>query len=141
MDGPTPVSAFLHAASMITAGVFLFFFFPILVLNYYIIIFSIFSTIFFSLTALIYFDLKKIIASSTGSQMGYILFFLFFGLIYSGLLLFTFHAIFKSLLFFLAGFLISESFNFQDIRFLKTGFLLIFFVIICLFSLVGLFFF
>ena len=141
MEGPTPVSAFLHAASMITAGVYFFFIIPIYYLNMFFIFFALFTTLFFSLNAFIFFDLKKIIASSTGSQLGYIYFFLSFNLIFCGLLLFTFHSFFKSLLFFIAGFIISIFFNFQDLRILNNSFFFFFISILCFFSLIGLFFF
>ena len=78
MEGPTPVSAFLHAASMITAGVYFFFILPLLFYNYIFIFFGFFTTLFFSLNAFNFFDVKRIIASSTGSQLGYIFFFFLF---------------------------------------------------------------
>ena len=141
MEGPTPVSAFLHAASMITAGVFFFFMFPIFYNNYYFIIFSFFTTLFFSLNAFNFFDVKRIIASSTGSQLGYIYFFLSFNLVFCGLILFTFHAVFKCLLFFIAGFIVSVFFNFQDLRLFKNNFFILLITLFCFFSLIGLFFF
>jgi len=141
MEGPTPVSAFLHAASMITAGVYFFFVFPLGIYYFFIFYFAIFTTLFFSLNAFFFFDLKKITAASTGSQMGYIFFFLSFSLYYPGILLFSCHAIFKSFLFFLAGFFIILNFNFQDIRILINNFLMCFMLFLCFFSLFGLFFF
>ena len=124
MEGPTPVSAFLHAASMITAGIYLFFSFPLFSLNFIVLFFSIFTSLFFSFNAFYYFDFKKIVASSTGSQIGYIFFFFSFGLIYCGLLLLTFHAIFKSFLFFLVGFVVSLFYNSQDLRLIFNNFIL-----------------
>ena len=141
MEGPTPVSAFLHAASMITAGVYFFFILPLLFYNYIFIFFGFFTTLFFSLNAFNFFDVKRIIASSTGSQLGYIFFFFSFNLFYCGLLLFTFHAVFKSLLFFLAGFIISLFYNYQDLRFFSFNIITLIFFFFCFFSLVGLFFF
>tara|TARA_B110000977_G_scaffold119230_1_gene153703 strand:- start:366 stop:848 length:483 start_codon:yes stop_codon:yes gene_type:complete len=141
MEGPTPVSAFLHAASMITAGIFLFYCFPFYSFYFFFIFISFFSVIFFSFNALLFFDLKRIVASSTGSQIGYIFFFSCLNLYFFSLLLFTFHAIFKSFLFFISGFLVSLFFNYQDLRVLSFNFLLNLFVIVCLLSLIGLFFF
>ena len=141
MEGPTPVSAFLHAASMITAGVYFFFVFSFFSLSNFFIIFSIFTTFFFSLNAFNFFDLKRIVASSTGSQLGYIYFFLSLNLLYCGLLLFSFHAIFKSFLFFIAGYVISLSFNSQDLRVVFIEFFNFLFLSLCFFGLIGLFFF
>ena len=141
MEGPTPVSAFLHAASMITAGVYFLFIFPLFLLNFKFIILCLFSTIFFSLNAYIFFDLKKIIASSTGSQLGYIIFFLSINLNVCGILLFSFHAIFKCILFFIAGFIISMFYNYQDLRYLKFNFFLLLITILCFLALIGIFFF
>jgi len=141
MEGPTPVSAFLHAASMITAGVYFFFIFPLFLLNLKFIYLCFFSTIFFSLNAYIFFDMKKIIASSTGSQLGYIIFFFSINLNICGILLFTFHAIFKSILFFIAGFIISLFYNYQDLRYIKFNFPLFLITIVCFLALLGLFFF
>lgn len=141
MEGPTPVSAFLHAASMITAGVYFFFMIPVLYYNFLFILFGVFTTIFFSLNAFNFFDIKRIIASSTGSQLGYIYFFLTFNLIFCGLLLFTFHSFFKSILFFVAGFIISIFFNYQDLRLFKNNFFIFIITLICFFSLIGIFFF
>ena len=141
MEGPTPVSAFLHAASMITAGVYFLFIFPLFLLNFKFIILCLFSTIFFSLNAYIFFDLKKIIASSTGSQLGYIIFFLSINLNVCCILLFSFHAIFKCILFFIAGFIISMFYNYQDLRYLKFNFFLLLITILCFLALIGIFFF
>ena len=141
MEGPTPVSAFLHAASMITAGVYLFFIFPLFKTSNFFFWLSLISVIFFSVNAYIFFDLKKIIASSTGSQVGYVLFFLSVNLSLCGLKLLTFHAIFKALLFFIAGFIVSKFYNFQDIRNLKLNYFLVLISGLCFLALLGLFFF
>lgn len=141
MEGPTPVSAFLHAASMITAGVYFFFIIPIFYLKFFFIFLGLFTTIFFSLNAFNFFDIKRIIASSTGSQLGYVYFFFSFNLFFCGLLLFTFHAIFKSILFFIAGFIISLFFNYQDLRMFFNNFFIFLITLFCFLSLIGLFFF
>ena len=140
MEGPTPVSAFLHAAWMITAGVYLFFVFPFFI-NSFLFIFSLFSIIFFSINAIFYFDLKKIIASWTGSQMGYIFLFFSLGFVLNGLLLFWYHAVFKSYFFFLAGFIISSRYDYQDLRSQTVSFIWFFFLLFCWAGLVGLFYF
>ena len=141
MEGPTPVSAFLHAASMITAGVYFFFVFSFFSFSNLFLIFSIFTTFFFSLNAFNFFDLKRIVASSTGSQLGYIYFFLSVNLLYCGILLFSFHAIFKSFLFFIVGYVVSLNLNSQDLRVVYVEFLNFILLSLCFFGLVGLFFF
>src|SRR5690349_5008234 len=79
MEGPTPVSALIHAATMVTAGVFLIsrcsylFEFSPFTLNIVILIGS--ATAFFaSTTGLFQNDMKKVIAYSTCSQLGYMIF-------------------------------------------------------------------
>ena len=139
MEGPTPVSAFLHAASMITAGVYLFLLLPFF-LSTVLWILVFFSVFFFSLFALFFFDLKRIIASSTGSQMGYIFFFLSWNFIFNGFLLLTFHALFKCLLFFLAGYAVVASLDFQDLRSVFNYASWFFFFFLCSASLLGLFY-
>lgn len=76
MEGPTPVSALLHAATMVTAGVFLiircsfFFEFSENILNL-IFLFGSITTFFSGFVALFQYDIKKVIAYSTCSQLGY----------------------------------------------------------------------
>lgn len=127
MEGPTPVSSLIHAATMVTAGIFLilrFSDFFILISNSISIIILIGSiTLFFaSSIGLTQTDIKKVIAYSTCSQLGYM--FLSCGFqnyIYSMYHLFI-HAFFKALLFLTAGYLIHLLSNEQDIR--KMGGLL-----------------
>ena len=140
MEGPTPVSAFLHAAWMITAGVYLFFVLPAYVSSS-IYLLALFWILYFSFNAIYFYDLKRIIAWWTGSQMGYIFLFLTLGFVLNGLLLFWYHAVFKSYFFFLAGFIISSLFDYQDFRWQFTSFSWFFFLFFCAVSLVGLFFF
>jgi proton-translocating NADH-quinone oxidoreductase chain L len=121
MEGPTPVSALIHSATMVCAGVILLVrFSPIIsfspdVLTFIVVIGSL--TAFFGATvASSQFDIKKIIAYSTCSQIGYM--FLACGLTYYGLSLFhlTTHAFFKSLLFLSSGVLIHSLVDEQDMR-------------------------
>ena len=108
MEGPTPVSALIHAATMVTAGVFLvvrcspIFEYSILALNIITIIGV--STAFFAATiALVQTDIKKIIAYSTCSQLGYMFFAAGVGAYNVAMFhLFT-HAFFKALLFLGSG--------------------------------------
>lgn len=121
MEGPTPVSALIHAATMVTAGVYLIIrsspllsFSPgILVL---VTVIGASTALFGASTALFQSDIKKIIAYSTCSQLGYM--FVACGLsCYSAAIfhLFT-HAFFKALLFLGAGSVIHALADEQDIR-------------------------
>lgn len=111
MEGPTPVSALLHAATMVTAGIFLVlrvspcFEYSNFIL-FFIFLFGGITSFVFSLTAVFQYDIKKIIAYSTCSQLGY----MFFSCGMSGYQIAIFHlfnhAFFKALLFLGAGIII-----------------------------------
>ena len=121
MEGPTPVSALIHAATMVTAGVFLvvrcspIYEYSELALNIITVIGM--STAFFAATiALVQTDIKKIIAYSTCSQLGYMFFATGVGAYNVAMFhLFT-HAFFKALLFLGAGSVIHSSKDEQDIE-------------------------
>ena len=121
MEGPTPVSALIHAATMVTAGVFLvvrcspIFEYSQIALNVVVLIGMI--TAFFAATvALVQNDIKKIIAYSTCSQLGYMFFAAGVGAYHVAIFhLFT-HAFFKALLFLGAGCVIHSFHEEQDIR-------------------------
>ena len=121
MEGPTPVSALIHAATMVTAGVFLvvrcspIYEYSELALNIITVIGM--STAFFAATiALVQTDIKKIIAYSTCSQLGYMFFAAGVGAYQVAMFhLFT-HAFFKALLFLGAGSVIHAFNDEQDIR-------------------------
>lgn len=121
MEGPTPVSALLHAATMVTAGVFLIircsfiFEFSSNILNLLLLIGSI-STLFAGLVAIFQYDIKRVIAYSTCSQLGYM--FIACGLSNYNLALYHLfnHAFFKALLFLSAGSLIHAFVDDQDMR-------------------------
>lgn len=124
---PTPVSALIHAATMVTAGVFILLRCSPLVtysqnaLTIIVLIGSL-TAIFAATTALVQNDLKRIIAYSTCSQLGYMVFSC--GLMNYSASLFhlTNHAFFKALLFLSAGVIIHALSEEQDIR--KMGGLL-----------------
>ena len=121
MEGPTPVSALIHAATMVTAGVFLvvrcspLFEYSIVALNVVCLIGI--TTAFFAATiALVQNDIKRIIAYSTCSQLGYMFFAAGIGAYHVAMFhLFT-HAFFKALLFLGSGSVIHSFKNEQDIR-------------------------
>jgi len=120
MEGPTPVSALIHAATMVTAGVFLvvrcspMFEYSQIALNVVAIVGMI--TAFFAATvALVQNDIKKIVAYSTCSQLGYMFFAAGIGAYHVAIFhLFT-HAFFKALLFLGAGCVIHSFKEEQDI--------------------------
>ena len=121
MEGPTPVSALIHAATMVTAGVFLvvrcspIYEYSPLILNLITIVGM--STAFFAATvALVQTDIKKIIAYSTCSQLGYMFFAAGVGAYNVAMFhLFT-HAFFKALLFLGSGSVIHAFKDEQDIN-------------------------
>ena len=121
MEGPTPVSALIHAATMVTAGIFLvarcspIFENSDLALSFIIIIGS--STAFFAATVgLVQNDIKRIIAYSTCSQLGYMFVALGVGAYQVAIFhLFT-HAFFKALLFLGSGSVIHAMSDEQDIQ-------------------------
>jgi len=121
MEGPTPVSALIHAATMVTAGVFLvvrcspIFEYSQTALN---VVASVgMLTAFFAATvALVQNDIKKIVAYSTCSQLGYMFLAAGIGAYHVAIFhLFT-HAFFKALLFLGAGCVIHSFNEEQDIR-------------------------
>ena len=121
MEGPTPVSALIHAATMVTAGVFMLarlspmFEFAPLALNAVAVIGAL--TAFFAATVgLAQNDIKRVIAYSTCSQLGYMFFAIGVGAYPAAIFhLFT-HAFFKALLFLGAGSVIHAVSDEQDMR-------------------------
>jgi NADH-quinone oxidoreductase subunit L len=121
MEGPTPVSALIHAATMVTAGVFLvvrcspIFEYSETALNFIAVI-GMITAVFAASVALVQNDIKKIIAYSTCSQLGYMFFAAGIGAYHVAIFhLFT-HAFFKALLFLGAGSVIHAFKDEQDIR-------------------------
>jgi proton-translocating NADH-quinone oxidoreductase chain L len=121
MEGPTPVSALIHAATMVTAGIFLIircsplFEYSPVILNV-IIILGALTTFFAATVGLVQNDIKKIIAYSTCSQLGYMAFVCGTSNYSVGLFHLSNHAFFKALLFLGAGSVIHSLGNEQDIR-------------------------
>lgn len=121
MEGPTPVSALIHAATMVTAGVFLvircsyiFEYSPnILVL---MAIIGSLTSIFAASAAIVQHDIKKTVAYSTCSQLGYMIFCCGLSNYPTSFYHLVNHAFFKALLFLSAGAVIHALVNEQDIR-------------------------
>jgi NADH-quinone oxidoreductase subunit L len=120
MEGPTPVSALIHAATMVTAGVYLiartFPFFELAPTAADIAAFGGLATLIIAATiALVVTDLKRIIAYSTMSQIGYMVVGVSIGAYAAGLFHLMTHAFFKALLFMAAGSVIAAMANVQNI--------------------------
>ena len=127
MEGPTPVSALIHAATMVTAGVYLlirlsFIFEFVPEFLKIILIIGAFTSFFSASIALSQMDIKKLIAYSTCSQLGYMVFSCGLSLYSLSLFHLFNHAFFKALLFLSAGSIIHSLNNEQDFR--KMGGLL-----------------
>jgi NADH-quinone oxidoreductase subunit L len=121
MEGPTPVSALIHAATMVTAGVFMVArlspLFELSPTAQAVVIFFGATTAFFAATVgLVQNDIKRIVAYSTCSQLGYMFVAMGVGAYSVGMFhLFT-HAFFKALLFLGSGSVIMAMHHEQDIR-------------------------
>src|SRR5215831_9988076 len=121
MEGPTPVSALIHAATMVTAGVFMVArlspLFELAPVAQSFVIFIGATTAFFAATVgLVQNDIKRIVAYSTCSQLGYMFVAMGVGAYSVGMFhLFT-HAFFKALLFLGSGSVILAMHHEQDIR-------------------------
>jgi proton-translocating NADH-quinone oxidoreductase chain L len=121
MEGPTPVSALIHAATMVTAGVFLLVRCSSIFVNAprvlcVVAVIGFLTCIFGAFTGTRVYDLKKMIAYSTTSHLGYM--FMACGLLANGIAVFHLlvHACFKALLFLAAGSVIHSFSNEQDVR-------------------------
>jgi NADH-ubiquinone oxidoreductase chain 5 len=124
MEGPTPVSALIHAATMVTAGVFLlirisplFELLPELLIL--IILIGSLTSFFSAVIGLTQNDFKKVIAYSTCSQLGYMITICGFSEYSLGLFHLVNHGFFKALLFLSAGSIIHALSDNQDMR--KSG--------------------
>lgn len=121
MEGPTPVSALIHAATMVTAGVFLvvrssFLYEFIPNILEFVTIIGALTAFFASTTGLLQNDLKRVIAYSTCSQLGYMVFACGLSNYSVGFFHLSNHAFFKALLFLGAGSVIHAVADEQDMR-------------------------
>ena len=121
MEGPTPVSALIHAATMVTAGVFMlarlspvFEYAPIALSV--VTFFGATTAIFAATIAITQTDIKRVIAYSTCSQLGYMFFACGVSAYSAGIFHLTTHAFFKALLFLGAGAVIHAMSDEQDMR-------------------------
>ncbi len=121
MEGPTPISALIHAATMVTAGVFMvarmspLFEMSEAALSFVLIVGA--TTAFFmGLIGLVQSDIKRVVAYSTLSQLGYMVAALGASAYAAGIFHLMTHAFFKALLFLAAGSVIIAMHHDQDIR-------------------------
>ena len=121
MEGPTPVSALIHAATMVTAGVFLIircsplFEYTSNILLFITILGSL-TAFFASTIGVVQNDIKKVIAYSTCSQLGYMVFSCGLSVYNISFFHLINHAFFKALLFLASGIIIHALNNEQDMR-------------------------
>ncbi|HET9051188.1 MAG TPA: NADH-quinone oxidoreductase subunit L, partial [Candidatus Dormibacteraeota bacterium] len=121
MEGPTPVSALIHAATMVTAGVYLIARFHVLfdmaaVAQGMVAAVGMGTAVMAGVIALSQIDIKRVIAFSTMSQIGLMIFAVGIGAYSAGIFHFVTHAFFKALLFMAAGNVIHALHDEQDIR-------------------------
>ncbi len=121
MEGPTPISALIHAATMVTAGIFMvarmspLFEFSDTALNLVLIIGAI-TALFMGFLGIIQNDIKRVVAYSTLSQLGYMTVALGLSIYSVAVFHLMTHAFFKALLFLAAGSVIMGMHHDQDIR-------------------------
>ncbi|MHB8589232.1 MAG: NADH-quinone oxidoreductase subunit L [Candidatus Dormibacteraceae bacterium] len=121
MEGPTPVSALIHAATMVTAGVYLIGrMHPIYDLAVYahgaVAIIGAVTALFAATIAIVQTDIKRVLAYSTMSQIGYMFLAVGIGAYAAGFFHLLAHAFFKALLFMAAGNVIHAMHDEQDMR-------------------------
>ncbi|MBI4397500.1 MAG: NADH-quinone oxidoreductase subunit L [Candidatus Omnitrophica bacterium] len=111
MEGPTPVSALIHSATMVAAGVYLLVrLFPMIEVSqggmHYILFIGAFTSVLAACLALTECDMKRILAYSTVSQLGFMVMAVGSGTWHGGMFHLITHAFFKSMLFLLSGYFI-----------------------------------
>jgi len=140
MEGPTPISALIHAATMVTAGIFMvtrmspLFEFSETALSFILVIGAI-TALFMGFLGLVQNDIKRVIAYSTLSQLGYMTVALGASAYAAGVFHLMTHAFFKALLFLGAGSVIIAMHHEQDMR--KMGGLRKYMPITWITSLIG----
>jgi len=121
MEGPTPISALIHAATMVTAGVFMvarmspLYEYSEVALSFVMVIGAL-TAFFMGLVGLVQNDIKRVIAYSTISQLGYMTLALGASAYAAGIFHLATHAFFKALLFLAAGSVIIAMHHDQDMR-------------------------
>jgi NADH-quinone oxidoreductase subunit L len=121
MEGPTPVSALIHAATMVTAGVYMVARSNVIFLHSPVAMTAVagigaLTALFAATIGLVQTDIKKVLAYSTVSQLGYMFLALGVGAFSAGIFHLMTHAFFKGLLFLAAGSVIHAMGGEQDMR-------------------------
>jgi NADH-quinone oxidoreductase subunit L len=121
MEGPTPVSALIHAATMVTAGVYMVARLHVLfsfsgTALVVVALTGVFTAVYAATMGLVQTDIKRVLAYSTISQIGYMFLGLGVGAYAAGIFHLVTHAFFKSLLFLAAGSVIHALSGEQDLR-------------------------
>ncbi|MCZ6500393.1 MAG: NADH-quinone oxidoreductase subunit L [Gammaproteobacteria bacterium] len=121
MEGPTPISALIHAATMVTAGIFMVSrMSPLFELSTtalgFVLVIGAMTAFFMGLLGVVQNDIKRVVAYSTISQLGYMTVALGASAYAAGIFHLTTHAFFKALLFLAAGSVIIAMHHEQDIR-------------------------
>nr|YP_010926068.1 NADH dehydrogenase subunit 5 [Piagetiella africana]WKF19581.1 NADH dehydrogenase subunit 5 [Piagetiella africana] len=146
MEAPTPVSSLVHSSTLVTAGIFILFLYHELwmektLIKNVLMIVSLSTLFMASIAGTLENDFKKIIAYSTLSQLGFIVFTLSLNLFDQGFLHLIMHAYFKALMFMCAGYIIHSSSGWQDIRMLTNNYscspMMIKMMVVSMFSLSG----
>lgn len=121
MEGPTPISALIHAATMVTAGIFMvarmspLYELSVTALSVILVIGAV-TALFMGLLGLVQHDIKRVVAYSTLSQLGYMTVALGASAYAAGIFHLVTHAFFKALLFLAAGSVIIALHHEQDMR-------------------------
>ena len=123
---PTPISALVHSSTLVTAGLYLIIRFSPLLLTHpqvscTIVVIRVFTSLYSGLGALVEIDIKKLVALSTLSHLGFIGLSIFSGAVNLAFLHLISHALFKSLLFMAVGEMILLSGHSQDSRLISPG--------------------
>lgn len=120
ISAPTPVRSLVHSSTLVTAGLILLINFNYLLINYLVlsllILVGLFTMFFSSVSALLEEDIKKVVALSTLSQIGFSILTLGLGLQFISFIHLVSHALFKRCLFIQVGYIIHCSFGQQDGR-------------------------
>ena len=128
MAAPTPISALVHSSTLVTAGLYLMIRFSYLIYRSYglikvLLIFRLYTSFYAGINAIFEKDLKKLIALSTLSHLGFIGIAFSVGLLKLAYFHMLTHALFKSLLFITMGDIMINLNHSQDIRYLSSGIL------------------
>nr|AGI78549.1 NADH dehydrogenase subunit 5 [Brachionus koreanus] len=128
MAAPTPISALVHSSTLVTAGLYLMMRYSYLLYSSYslmkmLLILSIFTSFYAGMNSIFEKDMKKLIALSTLSHLGFIGMAFSSGLLHLAFFHLLTHALFKSLLFMCMGDIMINLNHSQDIRYLSSGML------------------